>query len=282
LVSAVFENYRVEARTANNQHVSTYILDNYLNGIKFNLRREIMRYILISLITFLCQPVFAQEMSIGLRGDSVAIADAEKMVEAMGGIEIWKHIKSLHFVHEWHPVNRADTYIENEILDLTSPRSWVNRKSEVTQTIRAYSPEGKYWTIKDGVFAYGSDNIWNAAIERAPFNFYHLVKAIAIKDSFYEIRYGKSDIPYTQQLNFYGPDGIIRGWVVLNAKMEPIVKATPEYRYTLGPLKRFGNLWVPNWGVYDNGYTRFEMISLVGDNQPPDSTLFLPPSEFKK
>jgi len=241
-----------------------------------------MKYIFISLIMFLCQPGFSQEISKGLRGDSLAIADAEQMVETMGGIGIWKQVKSLHFVHEWHPVNRVDTYVENEILDLTSSRSWVERKSEITHTIRAYSPEGKYWTLKDRKFAFGNENIWKAAMKRAPFNFYHLVRAIAINDSFYEIRYGESDIPYTQQLNFYDPDGIIQGWIILNAKMEPVVKATPAYRYTLGPLKRFGNLMVPNWGVYDTGYTRYEMISLTGNNQPPDSTLFLPPSEFKK
>jgi hypothetical protein len=241
-----------------------------------------MRYIFISLIAFLCHTGFTQEISNGLRGDSLAIAHAKEMVETMGGIEIWRQLKSLHFVHEWHPVNRVDTYVENEILDLTSSRSWVERKSEISYSIRAYSPEGKYWTIKDGVFKYGNENIWKAAIKRAPFNFYHLVRAVAIEDSFYEIRYGESDIPNTQQLNFYDSDGVIQGWVILNAKMEPIVKATPAYRYTLGPLKRFGNLWVPNWGVYDTGYTRYEMISLTGNNQPPDSALFLPPTEFKK
>ncbi len=240
-----------------------------------------MRYFIISLITFFCQTSFTQEVSAGLQGDSTAIADAKAMVETMGGIEIWKQVKSLHFVHEWHPVNRVDTYVENEILDLTAPKSWVERKSEITHTVRAYSPEGKYWTLKDGVFAYGSENIWNAAIKRAPFNFYHLVRAIAINDPFYEIRYGKSDIPYSRQIEFYDPEGILRGWVILNAKKEPIVKATPEYRYTLGPLKRFGNLWVPNWGVYDTGYTRYEMISLIGDNKLPDSTLFFPPSDNK-
>ena len=193
-----------------------------------------------------------------------------------------KQIKKLHFVHEWHPVNRIDTYIENEILDLTSPSSWVQRKSEISETIRAYSQEGKYWTIRDGIFEYGNEDLWKASIARAPFNFYHLVRGIAINDPFYEIQYGKSDIPNTQQLEFYGPDGIIRGWIILNAKMEPIVKATPAYRYTLGPLNRFGNLWVPNWGVYDTGYTRYEMISLAGSNQPPDSSFFLPPSEFGK
>ena len=116
-------------------------------------------------------------------------------------------------------------------------------------------------------------------MKRAPFNFYHLVRAVAIQDDFYEIRFGESDIPNTRQLDFYDPEGVLRGWVILNANKEPVVKATPEYRYTLGPLKRFGNLWVPKWGVYDTGYTRYEMISLIGDNQPPDSSLFLPESE---
>ena len=237
--------------------------------------------ILIGLVTLLCQAVFAQELSTGLRGDPAAIADAKAMVETMGGAAIWKEVKSLHFVHEWYPVNRIDTYVENEILDLTSSRSWVERKSEISRTIRAYSPEGKYWTLDDGVFAYGNEKIWKAAIERAPFNFYHLVRAVAVNDPFYEIRFGKSDIPGSRQLDFYGPDGVLRGWIILNARKEPVVKATPEYRYTLGPLRRFGNLWIPGWGVYDTGFTRYEMISLTGDNQPPEPSLFVPPAEFK-
>ncbi len=103
-----------------------------------------MKYIITGLIGFLFLPVFAQEYPEELRGDSLAIIDAEKMVARMGGMKIWKQIKFLHFVHEWHPINRVDTYIENEILDLTSSSSWVDRKSEIKHDIRAYSPEGKY------------------------------------------------------------------------------------------------------------------------------------------
>ena len=226
------------------------------------------------------QSVLSQEISKGLRGDSIAIIDAKSMVKTMGGIEIWKQIKSIHFVHQWYPVNRIDAYIENEILDLTSPKSWVERKSEINHTIRAYSPEGKYWNIKNGILSYGSEKLWEAAMKRAPFNFYHLIRAIAIDDSFYEIQYGESNIPTTKQLNFYDSNGTLRGWVIINEKKEPIVKATSEYRYTLGPLKRFGNLWIPNWGVYDTGYTRYELISVIGNNQPPEATLFLPPSKY--
>ena len=221
------------------------------------------------------------DVQMGLRGEASAIEDAEAMVEAMGGMAIWSQLQSISFVHEWFPCNRVDTYIENEVLDLTGPRSVADRKSEISHKVRAYSPEGRHWTVADGKFAYSSDEVFEASQERAPFNFYQLVRAVAVGDPFYEVRHGKGDIPGTRRIEFYGPDGELGGWVILNAKNEPIVKATPVYRYTLGPLKRFGNLRIPNWGVYDNGYTRYEMISVNADNRPPEASVFLPPPEFR-
>lgn len=217
----------------------------------------------------------------GIRGDPAAIAEAEAMVETMGGMKIWAELKSVHFVHEWHPWNRVDSYIENEILDLTGPRSWADGKSEIYHAIRAYSPEGKRWSVNNGEFAYASEEELEKDLKRAPFNFYRLVRAVATGDPYYEIRFGDGDIPGTHRLEFLGPKGVLGGWIILNARKEPIVKATTDYRYTFGPLKRFGNLKVPAWGVYDNGTTRYEMLSLTGDNKPPDSSLFLPPQESK-
>ncbi|MDH3529921.1 MAG: hypothetical protein OEQ28_10180 [Acidobacteriota bacterium] len=238
--------------------------------------------ILIAIVLLLFEAGLAQGGQPGVRGEPQAIAEAEAMVETMGGKAIWAELKTVHFVHEWYPWNRIDTYIENEILDLTGPRSWVDRKSEIHRQIRSYSPEGKYWSIRDGKFAYADEQTFRDSIERAPFNFYRLVKAVAVEDPNYEIRFGNGDIPQTRQLEFYGKDGVLRGWIILNARKEPIVKATTHYRYTLGPLKRFGNLWVPAWGVYGNGFTRYEMISLKGENKPPNASLFLPPPEFIK
>ena len=223
-----------------------------------------------------------QDAAQGLRGDPEAIADAEAMVETMGGRAIWSQLKSIHFVHEWYPWHRVDTYLENEILDLTGPRSWVDMKSEIYHYVRAYSPEGKRWSITNGTFVQGPDDQLEADLKRASFNFYQLVRGVAANDPFYEIQFGEGDIPGTQRLEFCGPDGELGGWVILNARKEPIVKATPVYRYTLGPLKQFGNLRVPAWAVYDNGLTRYELRSVTADNQPPDQTLFLPPPEFAK
>lgn len=214
----------------------------------------------------------------GLRGDSTAIAAARTMVDAMGGVRIWKLMKSVRLVHEWFPLDRSDSYLETETLDLTGPRSHADRRSEISHEIRAYSPEGGGWRIRDGKLTKSSPAALEADLARAPFNFYHLVSAVAKDDSFYEVRWGKGDIPGTRRLEFYGPDGRLGGWVILNVDGEPIVKATPEYRYILGPLQRFGNLRLPAWGVYDNGYTRYEMRTAHGDHEPLDPAFFLVPT----
>jgi hypothetical protein len=213
----------------------------------------------------------------GLRGDSTAIAAAHAMVDAMGGTRIWRPLRSLRLVHEWFPWNRPDSYIETETLDLTGPRSHADRKSEINHEIRAYSPEGGSWRMQNGKLARSSPEALAADLARAPFNFYRLVSAVAKDDPFYEVRWGEGDIPGTRRLEFYGPDGRLGGWVILDVDGEPIVKATPDYRYILGPLERFGNLRLPAWGVYDNGYTRYEMRSATADHEPVDPALFSVP-----
>lgn len=216
----------------------------------------------------------------GVRGDPEAIADAKAMVEAMGGLEIWSQLESLHFVHEWHPWYRVDSYIENEILDLTGPRSWVEERSEIHHKIRAYSPEHRYWSIVNGEFSYGDQSRLDAAMERAPYSIYRIARAVAAGDSDYEFRFGKGDIPGARQLEIYGSDGNMHGRIILNARREPLVWATTQYRYMFGPMERYGNLRVPKWAIYENGITYYEMVSLIGSNQPPDGTLFAPPDEF--
>lgn len=245
------------------------------------MKRQVVWLVLAALGTLVpARSAFTQTG--GLRGDPAAIADARAMVETMGGAAIWARLGRIHLVHEWHPWNRLDTYVEDEILDFTGPRSRADRRSEIHHQIRVYSPEGRRWTLNDGHLTYGDDAQLRADLDRAPFNFYRLVRAVAADDPFFEVRFGEGDIPGTKRIEFRGPDGVLGGWVVLNARKEPIVKATPDYRYTLGPLRRFGNLRVPAWGVYDNGTTMYEMISLTAGPEPPDPELFQPPAEHRR
>ena len=129
----------------------------------------------------------------GMRGDPAAVADARAMVEAMGGLAIWRDVESVHFVHEWDIANRPDRYLEHEILDLTGPRSYVTMDSELNTRVRAYSPEHGYWSITNGEFARGSAEQLANAMERAPYSIYRLARAVARDDAELEIRYGTRD-----------------------------------------------------------------------------------------
>jgi hypothetical protein len=217
------------------------------------------------------------EEATGLRGDPAAIADARAMVETMGGVAIWRDTASVHFVHEWDIANRPDRYLEHEILDLTGPRSWVTMDSEIYSRTRAYSPEHGYWSITNGEFTRGSDESLANAMERAPYSIYRLARTIAREDNL-EIRYGtREGLPDFPALEFVGPDGEPRGWIIVNARKEPIIWATTQYIYVFGPLARFGNLKVPNWATTSDGLVRYEMVSLNGSPQRPELALFAPP-----
>jgi hypothetical protein len=213
-----------------------------------------------------------------LRGDPAAIADARAMVRTMGGAPVWRDLASVHFVHEWDIANRPDRYLENEILDLTGPRSWVRMESEIYNRTRAYSPEHRYWSITNGEFTRGSDESLANAMERAPYSIYRLARSIARGDQTLEIRFGVIEgVPELKALEFIGPDDEAHGWILLNARKEPVIWATTQYQYVFGPLRRFGNLLVPDWATTSNGLVRYEMVSLVGSNTRPDLTLFAPP-----
>ena len=79
-------------------------------------------------------------------------------------------------------------------------------------------------------------------------------------------------------LEFVGPDGVARGWIIVNVRKEPVIWATTQYIYVFGPLARFGNLEVPNWATTSNGLVRYEMVSLTGSNEQPGPALFAPPA----
>lgn len=238
--------------------------------------------VVICLVCWMWHYGLSQDKMQGLGGEPAAIAEARAMVQTMGGLSIWAQLKSVHFVHEWFPYYRVDSYIENEILDLTGPRSWVEMKSEIYYRVRAYSPEYKYWSVENGKLTFAEEKRYKNAMERAPYSIYRIARAIAIGDPNYEVRLGDGDIPGSKRLEFYGTDGIMHGWIILNARKEPLVWATTQYRYTFGPMKRYGNLRVPKWAVYGNGTTGYEMISLTGSNKAPNLSLFQPPVNIKK
>jgi len=85
------------------------------------MKSNIILCIILTLSVLCFTKTFSQALT-GVKGDPIAISDLKSMVNSMGGLNIWKQLKSVHFVHRWYFWDR-DSYLENEILDLTGPRS---------------------------------------------------------------------------------------------------------------------------------------------------------------
>jgi len=60
-----------------------------------------------------------------------------------------------------------------------------------------------------------------------------------------------------------------------------LIWATTQYQYVFGPLRRFGNLLVPDWATTSQGLVRYEMVSLQGSDTRPDLNLFAPPENHE-
>jgi hypothetical protein len=224
-------------------------------------------------------PLLGQTHGALPRSDAAAVEDALAMVDAMGGRDIWAQVKSVHFVHRWSIDTRLDTYVENEILDLTGPRSWIEMRSEILDYQRGISPEHGVWEIETGVTKVGAKDDLARYLERAPFHFVRLARAVAAEDPSYRVRHGPNAWfnGRGQRLEFVGPDGTVGGWIVLNARKEPIVWGTTQYVYVFGPLRQFGNLRLPAWGSTGNGAVSYEMIDFTASRLPPDLKRFARP-----
>lgn len=240
-------------------------------------RPTVVRWSVLAIVTLVFGAAFAQEAPAGLRGEPEAIAAAQAMVETMGGKEIWAGMKSIHFVHEWFFRNRIDSYVENEILDLTGPRSWIEMKSEIYQRVRVYSPEYGYWNVINGEFAAASEQESRDMVRGAPYHIVRIARGIAIDDPFYEVRFGESELRGGPQLEFFGPDGTRESWIALNTRNEPVAWGRPNFTYTFGPMRQYGNLRMPGWAVTGKGAVTYEMRALTGDREPPGLDLFKPP-----
>lgn len=145
------------------------------------------------------------------------------------------------------------------------------------------SPEHGCWNFVKGEFSHASQESFDNALERAPHGIHRLARAIARDDGYYHVRLGRmEEMSNVRALEFRGPDNEVHGWIVLNAKKEPVIWATAQNTYSFGPLKRFGNLQIPDRAMTSGGLVRYLMVSLKGSNRQPDISLFARLDEYRE
>lgn len=233
----------------------------------------------LSLSGFFTFLIFAPAPSTAadLKGDTQAVALTEKMVERLGGAEVWSEAKSLYLEYEgwrsdpaqpideraWRSLDRPDQKVVFEgrrsdtTYHMTADASWLEFSERPT---RRFSAEEHAQNI----------DFWN-------YDFYTIIYNLARGDKRLRLEFEE---PRTVRIK--GPGRADWGWFEIDATGQPIRWGAnygdDELEYLYGPVRAFGNINFPAWGAAHDGFWRFEYKTVDVSRQPIPVTL-TPPEE---
>ncbi len=213
-----------------------------------------------------------------LKGDEKAIALVEKMIDRLGGGEIWSETRSLYLeYHGW----RADTsqpVDERAWRDLREPSQHVmfeGRRADISFNMTPAHSWLEFSERAPRVFNKDEHannlDFWN-------FDFYTMLHNLARGD-----RRMRLEFEEPQTIRIKGPRDADWGWFEIDATGQPVRWRAPDgddqLEYIYGPVKAYGNINFPAWGTAADGFWRFEYEIVDVSRYPLDIDLSPPPAE---
>jgi len=241
-------------------------------------RMDVSKLFLGCIVIILLVDISTLKAQDSAKGDSTALEATMALIDHMGGKDVWSQLSQIKFQHRWYPVNR-ESYLEDEVIDLTNIRSWVRMKNDSYERVRAYSPEYGYWSWTNGNLVQNNEASWESAKARGPFNIYRFLRELSLGNTRYELKMGDSDIPTAKKIEIHF-DGVYGGSITVNYDFEPLVWETMDYTYTFGPMESYGNIRHPKWAIYNKGSFRYEIITVKGSKKATEMTLYKLPDEY--
>lgn len=221
---------------------------------------------LLAFSTIAASPAAAQ-----LRGDPEAIAQAEKMIERLGGAEAWSSARTLHLVYDGWDADPGAPMIEEAWRDLTRPWTTVHytRPDADAPFVEFHQRPDRSWLIVRGEHR-PFDEAENAANQSFwRYDFYTVLRRLAADDNAITLAADENRITLT------GPEGEDWGWFQIDATGQPVrwgaMDRGEPLEYIYGPVTDFGDIAFPAWATSVDGGWRFsyETVALSAD-APPD------------
>lgn len=202
-----------------------------------------------------------------LKGDREAVALADKMIERLGGAQVWAEAKSLYVEYEGWRSDPAQPVDERAWRSLDKPDQKVifeGRKSDTTFYMTAEASWLEFSERETRIFNAEEHaenlNFWN-------YDFYTIIHNLARADERIRLEFKE---PRTVRIK--GPRNADWGWFEIDATGQPIrwgaVSGDDELEYIYGPVKAFGNINFPAWGTASNGFWRFEYTKVDVSREP--------------
>lgn len=193
-----------------------------------------------------------------LRGDTEAVAAVARMIEALGGAELWVAARTLELDYRARSKSVEGVVVERAWRDLTRPEQRIEiEHSEAEFAVVATETNG--WRIEDGrATEWDRDAVARHRIFW-PKDFYTLLRRLAVGDpDLWVEQFGEDEpvIVFSESMGELGwwdiaDDGDIERWGTVD-QGEPLA-------YVYGPIRDFGDgLRLPAWGASLDGSWRFE------------------------
>lgn len=198
-----------------------------------------------------------------------AEALADRMLEQLGGIDMWRESNTLYLKERIWSHTFPETVEQQIWRDLQYPRTRFHLKSESLDRVRAWDSQQGWGRLETGKF-YGFDSqriqneiaIWKR-------NLLTLCFAIANQHDTIQLK-----LLNERSFQVLEQDGSVLCQIELDVNGAPIRWSSsggPEAEtYIYGPLKAFGEYRLPAWWTYEQGHWRYELLEVLGPDDIPE------------
>lgn len=204
-----------------------------------------------------------------LKGDEAAVALVQKMLDRLGGAEIWSESQMLYLEYSGWRSDPAEPVDERAWRSLAAPDQKVvfeGARSDVTFNMTEDASWLEFSEREPRIFTEEehAENLdfWN-------YDFYTVIHNLARGDDRITLA-----LEEPQTVRLKGPRGADWGWFEIDATGQPVRWGAPsgdeDLEYVYGPVRAYGNINFPAWGAATNGFWRFEysVVDLSRDAFP--------------
>jgi hypothetical protein len=232
----------------------------------------VKRLLVILLLTALMvSPVQAEER---LQGDPEAVAAVERMLERLGGREVWARTRTIHLVYEGWRTDPDEPIVERAWRDLTRPTERVEFDARSFKFTRVFT-EDSGWVARDNDRRIMTPEELSSNQAFWRFDFYTMIRRFAVADA--ELRLS---FQAPRRVVVTGADGADLGWWEIDGTGQPIRWGATDQgevlEYVYLPVRKFGNINFPAGGAATDGFWRFQYLTVEVSPYPAKVSLSLP------
>lgn len=196
-----------------------------------------------------------------LQGDEEAVALANRMLETLGGRDVWAQARTIKVELHGYYAREQEPWDETYWMDLETPSGRFELKGATVDRIIAWTPKAGWELERDNLEPFSEDRhsfeleYWR----RQPVVIFH-----RIASGTPEIRVAMGTNEYRFDVFDAQTDELLAQFAV-NQKGEPIKWGSAigdrEFEHVFGPLGEFDGFRLPRWGATITGVWRYEHVA---------------------